>query len=57
MMLRSPCITEEDARLGFDWFLNKEERAYVIVLKETGDVTGNLTVYNNVPESVAAQNP
>lgn len=55
MMLRSPCITEEDARLGFDWFLNKEERAYVIVLKETGDVTGNLTVYNNVPESVAAQ--
>lgn len=55
MMLRSPCNTEEDTRLGFDWFLNKEERAYVIVHKETGKTIGSLTVYNNVPESVAAQ--
>lgn len=55
MMLRSPCSTEEEIRLGFDWFLNKEERAYVIVHKETGRVIGNLTVYNHVPDEVAEQ--
>lgn len=55
MMLRSPCNSEDDARLGFDWFLNKEERAYVIVHKETNTVIGNLTVYNHVPASVAEQ--
>ena len=54
MMLRSPCETEEDIRLGFDWFLHKEERAYVIVYKETGKTIGVLTVYNRVPECVAA---
>ncbi len=53
MMLRSPCRTEEDARLGFDWFLNKEKRAYGIVYKSTGNVIGNLTVYDDVPESIA----
>jgi len=31
MMLRWPCETEEDIRLGFEWFLYKEERAYVCV--------------------------
>lgn len=31
MMLRWPCETEEDIRLGFEWFLYKEERAYAIV--------------------------
>lgn len=55
MMLRSPCETEEDIRLGFEWFLHKEERAYVIVHMETGEAIGNLTVYNRVPECVAAQ--
>lgn len=55
MMLRTPCGTEADVRLGFEWFLYKEERAYVIVHKETGATIGNLTVYNHVPESVAAQ--
>ena len=55
MMLRSPCDTEEDVRLGFDWFLHKEERAYVIIHKETGRVIGNLTVYNHVPPEVAEQ--
>lgn len=55
MMLRSSCETEEDVRLGFEWFLHKEERAYVIVHKETGMTIGNLTVYNRVPECVAAQ--
>ena len=54
MMLRSSCETEEDVRLGFEWFLNKEERAYVIVHKKTGKTVGNLTVYNRVPECVAA---
>ena len=53
MMLRSSCETEEDIRLGFEWFLYKEERAYAIVHKETGETIGNLTVYNRVPECVA----
>ena len=53
MMCRYPTDTEEDARLGFDWFLYKEERAYVILLKETGTVIGNLVVYNRVPQLVA----
>ena len=53
MMLRSSCETEEDIRLGFEWFLYKEERAYAIVHKETGETIGNLTVYNRVPEGVA----
>lgn len=55
MMLRSPCTREEDVQLGLDWFLHKEERAYVILHKETGETIGNLTVYNCVPESVAVQ--
>ena len=53
MMLRWPCETEEDIRLCFEWFLYKEERAYAIVHKETGETIGNLTVYNHVPECVA----
>ena len=53
MMLRWPCETEEDVRLGFEWFLYKEERAYVIIHKETSVTIGNLTVYNHVPECVA----
>jgi len=54
MMLRWPCETEEDIRLGFEWFLCKEERAYAIVHKETGETIGNLTVYNRVPECVVS---
>ena len=53
MMLRWPCETEEEIRLGFECFLHKEERAYTIVHKETGETIGNLTVYNRVPECVA----
>ena len=53
MMLRWPCETEEEIRQGFEWFLYKEERAYAIVYKETGETIGNLTVYNRVPECVA----
>ena len=54
MMLRSSCETEEDIRLGFEWFLYKEKRAYAIVQKETGETIGNLTVYDWVPDCVAA---
>ena len=53
MMLRWPCETEEEIRLGFEWFLYKEERAYAIVHKENGETIGNLTVYNRVPACVA----
>lgn len=56
-MLRTPCNTEEDIRLGFDWFLHKEPRAYVIIYKQTGEVIGNLTVYDRVPETIAARMP
>lgn len=55
MMLRSPCNSEEDIHSGFDWFVNKEDRAYVIVHKEAGEVIGNLTVYDKVPPEVAQQ--
>lgn len=55
MMLRSPCDSEEDIQAGFDWFLNKEDRAYVIVHKEAGEVIGNLTVYDKVSTEVAQQ--
>lgn len=55
MMLRSPCNSEEDIQAGFDWFLNKEDRAYVIVHKEAGEVIGNLTVYDKVSPEVAQQ--
>lgn len=56
-MLRTPCNTEEDIRLGFDWFLHKEPRAYVIIYKQTGEVIGNLTVYDCVLETIAARMP
>ena len=55
LMLRSTCETEDDLRIGFAWFLHKEERAYVIIHRNTGEVIGNLTVYNHVPNSVAEQ--
>ena len=55
MMLRSPCNSEEDIQAGFDWFLNKEDRAYVIVHKEAGTVIGNLTVYDKVSTEVTQQ--
>lgn len=55
MMLRSPYNSEEDIHSGFDWFLNKEDRAYVIVHKEAGEVIGNLTVYDKVPPEVVQQ--
>lgn len=48
LMGRNPLNTVEDVRLNFDWLKDKEERGYVLVLKETGKVIGNLTVYNHI---------
>lgn len=36
--------TEEAARITFDWLKDKEERSYVLVLKETGRAIGNLNI-------------
>lgn len=36
--------TEEAARVTFDWLKDKEERGYVVVLRESGRVIGNLSV-------------
>ena len=36
--------TKEDARLTFDWLKDREERCYVLILKETGRAVGHLTV-------------
>lgn len=36
--------TEEAARVTFDWLKDKEERSYVLILKETGRAIGNLNV-------------
>ena len=47
MMGRDQMETIEDARRCFDWLLFKEERGYALVLRETGKVIGNLTVYNS----------
>lgn len=49
MMGRNPLNTVENVRLNFDWLKNKEERGYVLELKENGKVVGNLTVYNKTP--------
>lgn len=44
MMGRDDIHDAASARPTFDWLMNKEERGYVLVLKETGRVIGNLTV-------------
>lgn len=46
MMGRADFQTKEEARLNFDWLKNKEPRGYVLVLKESGKVIGNFTVYD-----------
>ena len=48
MMGRSQLNTIEDVRANFDWLKDKEERGYVLVLKETGKVIGDLTVYTKL---------
>ncbi|MGN0977009.1 MAG: GNAT family N-acetyltransferase [Faecousia sp.] len=44
MMGRDPMPDTDAARLNFNWLKDKEERGYVLVLKKTGRVIGNLTV-------------
>lgn len=52
MMGSDPVATVEEARALFDWFLHREKRAYALVLKETGKVVGNLTVYDKPPVKI-----
>lgn len=54
MMGRDLPETEADARAAFDWLKDREERGYGLVLKESGQVIGNLTVAP-VPEHLAGQ--
>ncbi|MBD5161384.1 MAG: GNAT family N-acetyltransferase [Oscillibacter sp.] len=44
MMGNDPMDTEEAARVTFDWLKDKEERSYVLILRKTGRVIGNLNV-------------
>ncbi|MDE7220927.1 MAG: GNAT family N-acetyltransferase [Oscillospiraceae bacterium] len=46
--------TEEAARITFDWLKDKEERSYVLVLKETGRAIGNLNI-TPLPEHLLEQ--
>ena len=43
-MMGDILYTEEDTRASFDWLKDKEERSYVLVLKETGRAIGNLNI-------------
>ena len=56
MMGNDPMDTEEAARATFDWLKDREERGYVLVLKETGRVIGNLSI-TAVPKDIAALEP
>lgn len=56
MMGNDTLDTVEAARECFDWLKDKEERSYVLVLRETGRVIGNLNVVT-VPEDVAELEP
>lgn len=44
MMGQYDLSDREEARSGFDWLKDKEERSYAIFLKESGKVIGNLNV-------------
>lgn len=52
MMGNDDVSSADDARVLFDWFMEKEPRAYAIVLKKTDRVVGNLTVYDEPPEEI-----
>lgn len=49
MMGRENIHAAVSARPTFEWLLNREERAYALIYRETGKVIGNLTVYNSFP--------
>ena len=44
MMGRDDMSDPENARFTFEWLMNREERGYGLILRETGKVIGNLTV-------------
>ncbi len=46
MMGNPPVPDEAEARNFFHWLKDQEKRGYAIVLKSTGRVIGNLTVYD-----------
>ncbi len=46
VMGNPPVPDEAEARAFFHWLKDEERRAYAIVLKATGHVVGNLTVYD-----------
>ena len=52
MMGNWPVDSEEKARELLDWFLHGEKWAYAIVLRETGKLIGDLTIYEEPPEEV-----
>lgn len=56
MMGNDMLDTVEAARECFDWLKDKEKWSYVLILKETGHVIGNLNV-TAVPKDVAALEP
>ncbi len=47
VMANPPVPDEAEARAFFYWLKDEEKRAYAIVLKSTGHVVGNLTVYDS----------
>lgn len=52
MMGNWPVDSEEKAGELLDWFLHGEKWAYAIVLRETGKLIGDLTIYEEPPEEV-----
>ena len=52
MMGNDEISSVDEAKELFEWFMDKEERAYVIVLRATGKVVGNLTVYNEPSDEI-----
>lgn len=52
MMANDDISNLEEARGLFNWLAYKEERAYALVLKESGRVVGDFTVYNKPPDEI-----
>lgn len=53
MMGRPDCTSREDALANFNWLKDREPWAYALVLKETGELVGDLTI-TCVPKEIAA---
>lgn len=54
MMGNSGISNVDDARGMFEWLMENEPRIYAIVLKESGKVIGDFTVYNKVSDDLTA---